>query len=86
MTALGWIGSLLLSACGVPQAVQAVRQGHARGLSLGFLWMWGAGEVLTFAYILGFQVLSWPLVANYLVNTLMVGLLLRYRYWPRENS
>ena len=46
LEAMGWLGDALLAACGLPQAIASYRQNHSHGLSIWFLLMWLAGEVL----------------------------------------
>ncbi len=81
MEIVGWIGSFLFAACGLPQAVTCWRTGHAQGLAWGFLLMWLLGEVLTLIYIL--PKLDWPLIFNYSVNLAFLAVMLRYKLFPR---
>lgn len=81
MEMIGWIGSFLFAACGLPQAWECWKNGHARGLAWGFLGMWLGGEILTLIYIL--PKLDWPLVFNYTVNLAFLGVMLRYKLFPR---
>lgn len=75
---VGWLGTVLLAACGVPLLVKTVVDGHARGVSLWFLVMWLAGEALTFVYVLR-AARRRQLIANYSANLLIVGVVLTYR-------
>lgn len=84
MHLMGWVGSMLLAGCGLPQAVLCWRQGNAEALSWGFLGMWLGGEVLTFGYVLSFQAPSYPLVFNYSVNILALLVIFRYKVRPRH--
>lgn len=84
MEVLGWIGSLLLAICAVPQAVQSFRQGHSQGVTHSLLWLWAGGEVFTLAYVL--QRADWPLVVNYTANMVSLGVILWYKYKPRPTS
>jgi hypothetical protein len=36
----GYVGGALLAFCALPLLVKTIRDGHARGVSLGFLLMW----------------------------------------------
>lgn len=83
MSFIGWLGSAMLAACGIPQAVLCWRQGSAAALSWGFLGMWLGGEVLTFVYVLSFQAPSYPLICNYSVNILALLVIFRFKIWPR---
>lgn len=84
MELIGWIGSILLGGCAVPQAFSCIRQGHSNGLAHLFLWMWAIGEILTLIYILSFDKVSMPLVANYLINLTTLIVMIKYKYWPRK--
>jgi uncharacterized protein with PQ loop repeat len=70
----GWIGSVLLSLCAIPQVWYTLRTGDATGLSWGFLLMWYIGEINLLWYSLPFR--SWPLMVNYMINIVCVTLLL----------
>lgn len=84
MEIIGWIGSVLFAACGLPQAVACWQAGHARGLAWGFLLMWFVGEILTLVYVL--PKLDWPLIFNYVVNLVFLVIMLRYKLWPRKDA
>lgn len=62
----GWLGSACFAVCGVPLAIKTLRDGHARGLSWGFLLLWLAGEVLCTVYAFGIG--ATPLLFNYAFN------------------
>ena len=55
-----------------------------KDLSLLFLWLWFAGELLTFIYIvvgdLETASFHFPLYFNYMVNIFMAGFLLYAKY------
>lgn len=84
MEIIGWGGSILFGACGLPQAYKSYVEGHARGLSHSFIWMWTGGEILTLIYVLSLPTLSWPLITNYLINLVSVIIILRYKYFERR--
>lgn len=84
MELLGWIGSFMFAACGLPQAIECWRAGHSRGLAWGFLGLWAGGEILTLAYIL--PKMDWPLIFNYAVNLVFLGVMLYYKIRPRVNG
>lgn len=76
----GWLGGVLLAWCAVPQVIQCVKQGHAQGVSWAFLGMWGIGEILTLIYVLYSRTeVDLPLVFNYSVNTVFIGVIAWYR-------
>ena len=80
---IGWIGSILFCFCGAPQAWKSYKDGHSRGISHGFLWMWGLGEVLTLIYVILSLRLSLPLITNYVVNLIFITIIFKYKYWER---
>jgi uncharacterized protein with PQ loop repeat len=81
MEIVGWLGSILFAACGLPQAIECYRTGHARGLAWPFLIMWFLGEVFTLAYIIPNP--NWPLIFNYTINLVFLVVILRYKFRPR---
>ena len=78
---VGWLGGILLAACGLPQAIKSYRQKHSYGLSIWFLYMWLGGEVLVLVYVL--PKWHWPLIFNYAANILLVIVILYYKIWPK---
>jgi uncharacterized protein with PQ loop repeat len=74
----GYVGGALLAFCAVPLLIKTVRDGHARGVSLGFLLMWSAGEALTLRYVADVSP-TVPLIGNYVVNLSTVLVVLGYR-------
>ena len=79
MEILGWASAAALSLCGVPQAVRCARDGHARGLSGAFVVMWLLGEMGALAYLLTKPSPTWPIVANYAVNLVVVAVISYYK-------
>lgn len=84
MELIGWIGSLLFGICGFPQAYQCYKDGHAKGISSSFIWLWTGGEIFTFIYVAMLPITSWPLIANYTINLISVIMILKYKYWERK--
>ena len=82
---IGYSGGILLALCGVPLAINAIRAGEAKGISLLFLFMWLTGEILTAAYVLVTKGLDWPLVSNYIANIILILIVLKYKILPRGN-
>ena len=81
---VGWAGSFSLALCGLPLAVKCYRDGHAKGLSAAFLWMWWGGEVGLLAYAVD-GALGLPVVTNYGANLALVSVMLRYFHFPRSD-
>jgi len=82
METIGWIGAALFAICGLPQAIQCYRDGHARGLNWFFLMAWFWGEVLTIIYIWPKQ--DYPLLANYFANMGFLLVMLKFKLWERK--
>jgi uncharacterized protein with PQ loop repeat len=81
---IGWTGNILFAICGFPQVIKTFRSKSVNDLSLLFLWLWFAGEILTFVYIvvgdLKTAIFHFPLYFNYIVNIFMVCFLLYAKY------
>ena len=81
---IGWIGNILFAICGIPQVIKTYRSKSAKDLSLLFLWLWFAGELLTFIYIVVGDIetdsFHLPLYFNYMVNIFMASFLLYAKY------
>jgi len=82
MSVIGWIGAILLSLCGLPQALKSRVDGHSRGVSWLFLYMWLIGEVCTLVYV--FPMAKWPLIVNYFLNLMFISVILYYKVKPRD--
>lgn len=80
----GWIGSILLAVCAVPQAWLSWRQGHSNGLSALLLLLWGVGEAFTLVYTVAQA--DYPLVVNYTCNLILIAVIARYKVWPRREK
>jgi len=81
---MGWIGSLCLAGCGIPQAWVSYKDKHSDGISWAFLLLWAFGEIFAIAYV--FDKLDVPLIVNYGVNLLIVGIMLYYKINPKRNT
>jgi len=86
---IGWIGNILFAICGIPQVIKTFRSKSVKDLSVWFLWMWFAGELLTFIYIVIGDIETnhqhFPLYFNYLVNILMACFLLYAKFvYPQK--
>lgn len=76
---IGWIGSMLFAFCALPQCIMVYKQKHAQGLSWGFLMMWLMGEVLCFFYVALQPMIQVPLLANYVLNFIMLLIIIVYK-------
>lgn len=82
MEMIGWIGSLFLAFCGIPQAWQSFRQKNSAGISREFLAMWFVGEIFTILYV--FPKMDLPLLFNYSVNLVCLIIIGFYKIRGRE--
>lgn len=80
----GWLGSILFAICGLPQAIQCYKDGHSRGLNWFFLLAWLGGEIFTIIYV--FPKADYPLLANYFMNLVFLGIMLYYKIWERPEK
>ena len=80
MEYIGWIGSILLAFCGLPQAIESYKTKSSAGLTWSFLIMWGVGEILTVVYII--PKWHWPLIFNYTANIVFISIIVYYKIKP----
>jgi len=81
---IGWIAGLLFAFCGLPQSIKSYKDGHSRGISNLFMWMWLVGELLMQVYVYLKHGLDMPLLVNYWINTIFCIVILKYKYWERR--
>ena len=81
MELFGYIGSICLAICAVPQAIMSYKKGHSKGLSINFLLLWTAGEIFTLIYV--FPKLDIPLILNYSANIIFLSIIWRYKIFPK---
>ena len=82
MNIIGWIGSILLAFCGIPQAYKCYKKGNTDGISKIFAFMWLLGEIcFAIAVWVEFGFILW-MMANYFINIISVLIILRYIIFP----
>jgi uncharacterized protein with PQ loop repeat len=81
METLGWIGSIMLALCGLPQAIESFKTKSSAGLTWGFLLLWAFGEIFTFAYIA--PKMDLPLLLNYTANIIFLAIIIYYKMRPK---
>ena len=79
---LGWLGSICLGICGIPQAWQSFKDKHSHGISWGFVLLWAFGEIFALAYV--YDKLDLPLLLNYSTNILILAVILYYKISPKN--
>ena len=80
MENIGWIGSLLLALCGLPQAIESYKTKSSEGLTWGFILMWFVGELCTFVYII--PKMDLPLLVNYSANICFLLVIIYFKIKP----
>lgn len=78
---IGWLGSILLAFCGLPQAIESYKTKSSEGLTWGFIGMWFIGEICTFVYIL--PKMDLPLLLNYTANIIFLAIIIFYKLLPK---
>jgi uncharacterized protein with PQ loop repeat len=78
----GWLGSICLAICGIPQAWQSYKDKHSDGISWGFLLLWAFGEIFALAYV--YDKLDLPLLLNYATNIFILAVILYYKVKPQN--
>jgi uncharacterized protein with PQ loop repeat len=82
----GYISAFFFAICAAPQAYQCYKQGHGQGISKLFLWFWFLGEIFVQVYVLGTHGLDLPLLINYWFNTVLILIIMKYSYFPKETK
>lgn len=83
MEIVAWIGSVLLALCGLPIAIEAIREKKS-DINLLFLLMWGGGEILTLIYVIYKK--EGALTFNYMTNLVFILIVLWYRFKGKKNE
>jgi len=79
---IGWLGSILLAFCGLPQAIESIKTKSSEGLTWGFIGMWFLGEICTFIYIL--PKMDLPLLFNYTANIIFLAIIIYFKLMPKK--
>ena len=82
METIGWLGSILLAFCGLPQAWESYKTKSSEGLTWGFILMWFMGEIFTVIYII--PKWHWPLIFNYTANIIFLSVIIYYKIKPKK--
>lgn len=82
MEFIGWLGSSLLAICGLPQALQSIKDKHSDGLNWGFILFWFIGEILTLIYVM--PKFDLPLIFNYCANLVFLAIIIYFKLFPRK--
>lgn len=75
LEAIGWIGSVCLATCSIPELYDSIQKGH-NSSSPWFLYLWLVGEVFLLIYVVPKR--EYPLIFNYLFNIILISGLVYY--------
>ncbi len=81
---LGIFASIILVMSSLPQVILCLKQGHAKGVSAGMLWLWLIGMILMGIYIVSTRGGDLILFCNYSVNICMILVIMKFKYFPRK--
>ena len=79
---IGWSGAILLSICGLPQAILSIKQKHSEGISWGLLNLWMTGEIFQLIYVIYLK--NIPIALNCTANIIFLVVIIYYKIWPKE--
>ena len=77
---MGWLGSICLAICGLPQAWSSYKDKHSHGVSWAFLALWALGEIFAMVYVYGR--IDIPMMLNYGTNILILAVMIYYKVKP----
>jgi len=87
---LGWLGAGTLGVRAIPQTYKCWKQGHAKGISRSFLWLWILGQIFMLAHFVGMYLLpgthSLSMICYSVFILCLVSIITFYRYFPREDQ
>jgi len=81
----GFIGTIFLCLCGVPQARKSFKDKNSDGLTYGFVILWLLGEIFALIYVLIVHKHDIPLLINYIFSAFTVSFISYYKFFPRRN-
>lgn len=84
---IGWIGSIFLAFCGLPQAIKSIKNKNSDGMTWGMLILWQLGECTTMIYIILKK--EYPLFFNYIFNIIFVSIIIYFKLkirWKKQTN
>ena len=82
---VGMLGALLFAICGLPLAIDCYKKGYSTE-NIQFIWIWFIGEILSTVYVISEIGFNIPLLLNYFCSIILIGIVLRYEYFPRKGG
>jgi uncharacterized protein with PQ loop repeat len=83
METIGYLGSLLLTVCGIPEVIRTIKDNKCH-LGWSMIVLWTLGEIFMMSY--AFYLVNGPLIMNYVFNFFVVGILLFYKIKATETN
>lgn len=74
---IGWIGSILLGACGIPELYRTIKDNRCH-VGWGMLLMWLIGEILVFIHVFK-EIQDVALLFNYGLNIAILIVMVYYK-------
>lgn len=83
---IGYISSLLLAICALPQFIRTLRTGHSKNIDVPMYFIWAFGEIFGIIYVSFKHGMDLPLLLNYSVNLVFLLTILYYWRNPRGDK
>ena len=74
---IGWLSTFCFTIAGFPQVLKTIKEGHARGISTGFLFFWFMGNVTGAIYAVSSG--SFPLAIGFITTVLFGSIIWKYK-------
>lgn len=78
METIGWISSVALAICAIPQGILVWRNKNADGMSAISVLLWLLGEITGIIYAI--SIVSYPLIFNYTIGLTVVAIINYYKF------
>lgn len=75
---IGWVGSILLALCGLPELIRTVKDGRCH-VGWGMLLTWFFGEVFVLIHVIS-SLNDLALVTNYTLNIAILSVMIYYKF------
>lgn len=81
---IGWIATICFAFSALPQCIETIKKGNAHGLNFLTLNLWLGGELLMLIYTLSKYPGDYILLANYIGNIILLGIIFKYKVFPKN--
>lgn len=79
---IGWLGALMLSICGLPQAIHSYKHKNSDGITWAMLHLWFWGEIGQLIYVIYY--LKYPIIFNCSLNIIIILVMIYYKAYPKR--